>query len=1373
MTETSKAMLEWQYRTLLGELQQLQLHASDPSCPCKLADIGEYCLPKHALNVATLATETAAMDKTNTTALFFELAESATELHETLKAGVCGEGNSIDVVSWSRQWRKKIEPLYYACDLKQQTNLEPITQLQQPDCTPHHLPSGFSQPPTPGDLGSSTSRTQIEQAGEACELISLKYRHLLGFLESGLEQKIGDWHQESEQKIDQVLARLDAGIKSIHEADNFRQYLLTMAKFHNYSIANIMLIALQFPRATRVAGFVTWKELRRYVKKGEKGIAILAPCFPPKPKKLDEGEAEPQLEPKPIYFRVVHVFDISQTGGKELLTFEVPILTGEATGPLYKRIESYAAAQGIRIDRSEHPELSPDMMGYWNPHSNEIWIRPGVPQEQATKTALHEFAHALCVVRRCETGRAAEAIAESTAYVVGAHFGFDTGARSFPYVAIWAQDIEILRRNLSTICTIAKDMIDGIEALPELASPGGFVPCGASGGFDKGFCGSLGRTGGDGDRLAAPSRSITVRGSAVKSLSPQGGGGWVNRKGGGVADRQQSMTRMVPCHAGEPRWCHGIQKADREVRSIAKSLNTAKARVEALKPKLEIALNICAGQTEMFQEPPRIDPYGSRCRDLKTGLWVSSEECGFAPESGVPNITWAMGAHELTRYEFRFKIIDASKLIVSHDPHTFEPNSKYPAELQPRLRERAATKSQVLKIAQNLDPDSLITDFHVLDRGAPIVGSDNVVESGNGRTMAIMLAIVEFPDVYAEYRSRLLERVAGLGLRKSDVEKIKHPVLVRERISDVDRVAFTQEANTAVSIAPSAVEQARTDAAKITMDILEDLVIPEDMSFEDALRQVRNIQVVRRFLAKLPEQEQARLVDAHGVLNQDGIRRTTMAIFASVFLGDAGLRLAELAFESMDMEVRNLVNAISRSLGPLAKAEGLIRNGNRRVELSISDDLARVSIVFASIKRTPELTVEKYIAQGQMFERELTDFEEGILQFVGKNARAPKRIAAVIRRYAELVVESPPPTQIALIPEEVLSKEEIWQSAIRQAEAEPVTAPALFQVCNSGGIMNQTRICGLDQEQVRVHITGKCSGPSLQTCKWRIRRPAQKVTVVEGKSVAVDSLEELPKTLETFAVVTPIKPQETVAELPPSTPEAVEPVKELPKHIKRIEEDQQEKYIRMLRKYGFTVAYPVKLGAMTRVPIYEDHPRGRNWLAKIRPSPTAPGGLEREFVPRGKGKYIYMVEDHLSIGDAVEFGADYYSGSGRRSAKRWYGVVASVMPDKIFLVPQDTADEALRLAEEVQPYVGELRQDPILAEIASQICTVGLCNPDSEKPICSSNELKKLERCITKVKARNVEAGYPPEGTGSRKAPNPWAVCSTAIGCRPGRKGEV
>lgn len=435
------------------------------------------------------------------------------------------------------------------------------------------------------------------------------------------------------------------------------------------------------------------------------------------------------------------------------------------------------------------------------------------------------------------------------------------------------------------------------------------------------------------------------------------------------------------------------------------------------------------------------DPWGSRCRNVD-GRWVHAAGCPHIPSTDNPKVkggpspstaqTFAVGNNGLTRYDFEYRVVELEDLVTSHDPFTFVPQPNYPQELQPRLRDRAATRVQVQKIAQDLDADLLLTDFHTLDRGAPIVGPDLVVESGNGRVMALSVAQAEHPVVYQLYMEALVDRLSDFGLSPSALKGIDRPVLVRVRLTSVDRAAFTQEANTAPGISQSAIEQARSDAARITVDMIQELIIGETQGIDDAVRSSLNSSFIVRFLAKLPTQEQARLVDSAGVLNQDGVRRTVLAIFVAAFPGDAGLRLAEMAFESIDLEVRNVVNGISRALGDLAKAELLVREGRRPASLSITGDLVAAISVYAKVRRTPGMTVQKYIDQTQLFIRETTAFQEEVLRTFDQNARSAKRIGMILRGYAQGVIALPPPEQASFMPVEV-SKEDVWTKAIRHS----------------------------------------------------------------------------------------------------------------------------------------------------------------------------------------------------------------------------------------------------------------------------------------------------------------------------------------------------
>jgi len=280
-----------------------------------------------------------------------------------------------------------------------------------------------------------------------------------------------------EHKIEVVLKQLKDGVEGIQQSDRFRLFLSTMAKFHDYSIGNLILIAIQKPDATRVAGFNTWKELGRWVKKGEKGISILAPVLPPRPtcpecgakvsksaRFCPECGAEigtVEVETAPLYFKVVYVFDLSQTEGKPLPEFEVPVLTGEANEELFGKVMTLAKAQGLEVSFESRPYQDPSIKGQYIGKS--IWVKPDEPRAQQLKTLLHEVAHYYSEGVFQIPRRDAETIAESAAFAIGAHFGFDTGVRSFPYVALWAQDKKVLEQNLENIRRVVSTILEGLE----------------------------------------------------------------------------------------------------------------------------------------------------------------------------------------------------------------------------------------------------------------------------------------------------------------------------------------------------------------------------------------------------------------------------------------------------------------------------------------------------------------------------------------------------------------------------------------------------------------------------------------------------------------------------------------------------------------------------------------------------------------------------------------------------------------------------------------------------------------------------------------------------------------------------------------------
>lgn len=287
------------------------------------------------------------------------------------------------------------------------------------------------------------------------------------------------------QKVQEITEKLEQGIKELFESEKYKTYLNTMSKFHNYSFNNTMLIAMQKPDATLVAGFKAWqKNFDRHVKKGEKGIRILAPApykIKEEQEKLDPVTGEimldkngmpitEEVEIKIPAFRVVPVFDVSQTDGKELPDIGVNELLGS--------VEDYEDFMQALTEVSPVPityeDIDGDAKGYFHTTDHRIALQEGMSQSQTVKTFIHEVAHAKLHDR--EQNQDIDAIldkdrntkeveAESVAYTVCQHFGIDTSDYSFGYIAGWSSDRDMkeLKSSLDTIRKTASELITGIE----------------------------------------------------------------------------------------------------------------------------------------------------------------------------------------------------------------------------------------------------------------------------------------------------------------------------------------------------------------------------------------------------------------------------------------------------------------------------------------------------------------------------------------------------------------------------------------------------------------------------------------------------------------------------------------------------------------------------------------------------------------------------------------------------------------------------------------------------------------------------------------------------------------------------------------------
>lgn len=286
------------------------------------------------------------------------------------------------------------------------------------------------------------------------------------------------------QKVKEITDRLEEGLKELFESEKYKSYLSTMSKFHNYSFNNTLLISMQKPEATLVAGYKAWqKNFGRHVNKGEKAIRILAP-MPYKIKeerdKLDPVTGEMTFDENGMLqkeevevtipaFRVVSVFDVSQTDGKPIPELEAQELLSAVEG--YE--DFVQALMNVAPVPIGFEDIPGDSKGYFHTTENRIAVQENMSESQTLKTMVHETAHSMLhnkeinqdIDAPVKDRNTKEVEAESIAYTVCQHFGIDTSDYSFGYIGGWSsgKDMKELKSSLDTIRKTSSELITGIE----------------------------------------------------------------------------------------------------------------------------------------------------------------------------------------------------------------------------------------------------------------------------------------------------------------------------------------------------------------------------------------------------------------------------------------------------------------------------------------------------------------------------------------------------------------------------------------------------------------------------------------------------------------------------------------------------------------------------------------------------------------------------------------------------------------------------------------------------------------------------------------------------------------------------------------------
>lgn len=353
-----------------------------------------------------------------------------------------------------------------------------------------------------------------------------------------------------------------------------------------------------------------------------------------------------------------------------------------------------------------------------------------------------------------------------------------------------------------------------------------------------------------------------------------------------------------------------------------------------------------------------------------------------------------------TRVSTTLAITEISNVIASHTESGAK-NPVYPQELQPRDRGRDSSVAWVQKVSRDLDPESLGRSGRA-DSGAPIVGDDMAVESGNGRTMAIAMAYDN--GTADDYRDWLIDEADYLGFNPKDVEAFKRPILIRIRTSEVDRVKFAIEANQDDKLSYSATERAKTDA-KMLDDHMLMLFNPSE---NGDLTAASNHNFVVAFLKQLGDTEAAQYATKEGKPTQALVARMKAAIFSKAYNDE---RLTEMMADDAKPELQNVLNALSVAAPKFIEAQAISRGNVQDISSEIVDSIEKgldeqvtnaiidaTNVVISAKDNNQD--VAEYVKQLGLF----SDLEEGVAEiavFIATNNRSAKKMGLFFKAMAE------------------------------------------------------------------------------------------------------------------------------------------------------------------------------------------------------------------------------------------------------------------------------------------------------------------------------------------------------------------------------------
>lgn len=376
----------------------------------------------------------------------------------------------------------------------------------------------------------------------------------------------------------------------------------------------------------------------------------------------------------------------------------------------------------------------------------------------------------------------------------------------------------------------------------------------------------------------------------------------------------------------------------------------------------------------------------------------------------------------------RFALFESDQPITSHDIE-LRPNPHFPEGVQNRDRAKVSSEDDLNEKIRRFEPEYLGRSIEA-GRGAPIMGPDMAVESGNGRVIMLRRIYREHPVDARKYRSWLEENAARFGMTRAQVEAMNQPILAQVRLtalSPVERIQFAEQANEDTQLKLSPVEVARGDSRKLSPGLIAQFKPGADGDMLAA----GNREFVKGFLDQVVGPSRGDLLTSSGEMNQNGVDRVRNAIFARAYADtDAGVQALEKLSEETDVNTRRVIAAMVAAAPRFVELKQMITGGGRYA-LDLSPDLAEAARQL-SLVRESGVTVDEFLRQGQLFGENLSRVQKKLLWTLNENARSATKLSQVLTNYLDAVDAIGDPRQQSFFSENVPTKEEILEAAVKR-----------------------------------------------------------------------------------------------------------------------------------------------------------------------------------------------------------------------------------------------------------------------------------------------------------------------------------------------------